>query len=101
MKTVVVQPGQGLEDVALQVYGSVDGVALLVFDNEAVCVNGFSTVLVPGTVLSIRSTPLNEPIHDAMMRLRIIPASAEPLKIQVGALGDYNEDYNDDHFNLS
>lgn len=97
--TVIVQPGQCLEDIALQEYGSIDGVREVVMDNEAVFVDGFSTRLLPGTKLQVRDTPIDRVMYTTMRKLRIVPATfgdngPDPL----GDQGDYNGDFNIDHF---
>ncbi|MBL7954442.1 MAG: hypothetical protein JNJ91_05350 [Flavobacteriales bacterium] len=97
--TVIVQPGQSLEDIALQEYGSIDGVREVVMDNEDVFVDGFNTRLLPGTTLVVRDVPLNRVVYSTMRKLRIVPATLgdngpDPL----GTQGDYNGDFNGDHF---
>lgn len=98
-RTVIVEPGQCLEDIALQEYGSIDGVREVVLDNPLVFVDGFSTRLVPGSRLSIRDTPIDPPMFNAMRQLRVQPATLGELGPDpLGPDGDYNEDFNDDHY---
>lgn len=98
-RTVIVEPGQCLEDIAIQEYGTIDGVREIVLDNDAVFVDGFSTRLRPGTRLMVRDEPLDRSMYGLLRKLAVVPATLgdagpEPL----GPDGDYNEDYNDDHF---
>ncbi len=99
-RTTIVQPGQTLEDIALQEYGRVDGVELIVAANRAILIEGFSALLEPGSVLSIPGEPLDLPVYTALKALGIIPSSGdlgeevEPL----GPGGDHNNDHNNDHY---
>lgn len=125
-RVVIVEPGQCLEDIALQEYGSIDGVMELVADNtivmfvpfgvrlqralersvsgsspasDAVLVNGISTRLEPGVRLVVRDEPVDRVMHSAMRRLGVVPATLgdqEPPPL--GTDGDFNGDFNDDHF---
>lgn len=97
-RKVIVEPGQCLEDIALQEYASQDGVRNLLFDNPDILVNGFCTDLVGGMELRILSEPLDKPVYDAMRKLRVIPATNDTGDSPpVGLLGDYNDDHNNDH----
>ena len=99
-RTVIVQPGQVLEDIALQEYGSVDGVELLVKANRAALSEGFSALLEPGMELVVPGEPIDLPMYTTLRALAIIPAAGdlgeevEPL----GPGGDHNDDHNDDHY---
>lgn len=94
-RTTIVHPGQCLEDIALQEYGSIDAVGIIVFGNEDVFVDGFSTDLDPGTTLRLPGEPLDKAMHDTMRRLQVVPATvteeAVPLPDE-----DFNDDFNDD-----
>lgn len=54
--TIAVRAGQNIYDIALQAYGSVEGVITLWQDNKAVFTDELRTVFAPGTVLTIRKT---------------------------------------------
>lgn len=97
-RTITVQPGQCLEDLALQEYGSIDGVSLIVFGNEDVFTDGFCTDLQPGTELVISGEPINLPMYNAMRKLGVIPSTnADEAEELTG--GDFNNDFNND-FNV-
>ena len=97
-REIIAEPGQGLEDIALQEYGHVDAVAWVVFDNEDVLTEGFSTDLEPGTLLKLRDDYWNRPVYLARQKARIIPATGDrDTYTQVG-LGDHSIDHNTDHF---
>lgn len=97
-RTIIVEPGQSLEDIALQEYGNIDGVRFIVFDNEAVFVDGFCTRLEPGSVLVIRDTPIDLPVFNTARKIRVVPATlGEYGPPPIGPGGDYNDDYNNDH----
>lgn len=96
-RTIITQPGQCLEDIALQEYGSIDGAPLVVFANEDVFVDGFSTDLQPGTELVITGEPINLPMYNTMRKLGVIPATHSVIA-PIGP-GDFSDDFNDD-FNI-
>lgn len=98
-RSIIVQPGQSLEDIALQEYGTIDGVREVVMDNPAVMVDGFSTRLRPGAQLAVRDEPLDRVMHARMRKLSVLPATLGDMGPDpLGPDGDYNEDYNDDHY---
>jgi hypothetical protein len=94
-KTVIVEPGQCLEDIALQEYGSIDGVTALVEDNLDLFPDGYSTDLAAGTELLVLRPPVDQPMYDAMRRLRVVPATntADP---GLYPAGDFNDDFSYD-----
>lgn len=97
-REVIVQPGQCLEDIALQEYGSIDGVREVVMDNEDVFVDGFCTRLQPGTKLAIRDEPVDRNVYGAVRKLGIVPATMGDLGPDpLGPNGDFNGDFNNDH----
>lgn len=98
-RTVIVEPGQSLEDIALQEYGNVDGTAWLVFDNLDHCPDGFSTDLEAGVELALRDDIIDRAVYDTARRLGVVPASVNTTPATTGPGGDYNDDYNDDHDN--
>lgn len=97
-RTIIVQPGQCLEDIALQEYGSIDAVGTIVFGNEEVFTDGFSTDLQPGTELVLPGEPLDKPMYDTMRALGIVPATAWGSD-DTPPLGDFSDDFNND-FNI-
>lgn len=96
-RVITVGPGQSIEDIALQEYGSIDGVTLLLSDNLAAFPNGYSTDLMPGTELTVRDVPLDAAMCDAMLRLRVVPSTNSTAGFDTDAGADYNNDHNDDH----
>ncbi len=97
-RTVTVQPGQCLEDIALQEYGSLNGVRELLLDNEALLADGFSTDLEAGMALLVRDTPSSPEVYMAMRKLGVVPAtSIDDDGPTLGPGGDHNNDFNDDH----
>jgi len=88
-----------MEDIALQQYGSVDGVTLLFVDNETVFTDGYCTELAAGTVLSIRDTAVNKPVYETARRLGVVPATdTSDDIIAPNGLGDYDPDGHNDSF---
>lgn len=97
-RTIIVQPGQCLEDIALQEYGSVEATGIIVFANEDVCVDGFSSNLPAGAELVITGEPLDKAMYDTMRALQVVPATVIRLE-DTPVLGDFNDDFNDDFNN--
>lgn len=97
-RLLIVEPGQCLEDIALQEYGNQDGVAWLLLDNEGVLVDGFSTHLEAGTELVIRDAVVDAPMLSAMRRIGVRPATNTLPDNDIPEGPDYNEDFNDDHY---
>lgn len=97
-RTVTVQFGQCLEDIALQEYGSIDGVTPLVMNNEDVLVSGFSTDLVPGTVLRVVGDPIDPDMVAVMRAKGIVPATADAEGVDAPEEegGDFDDSFNDD-----
>lgn len=92
-RTIITQPGQCLEDIALQEYGSIDGVTELVRSNRAVFTAGYSTTLMPGTTLQVVGAPLDLPMYTTMHRLGVVPATdAGPLP-KVALLGSFDTSF--------
>jgi hypothetical protein len=94
---ITVEPGQCLEDIALQEYGSIDGVTMLVRDNMDVFVDGYSTDLTPGIVLRITEGALDAPMFNTLSKLGIRPSTNSIDTFVPPTGGDFNNDYNDDH----
>lgn len=98
-RTVTLQPGQCLEDIALQEYGSIDGVTALVFGNEDIFTDGFSTELDPGTVLKVEGAPIDQAVYNTMRQLQVVPATVGAEGAPTEEHGDFNDDFNDDFNN--
>lgn len=97
-RLVIVEPGQCLEDIALQEYGSQDGVTWLLLDNESVLVDGFCTAIEAGMELSIRDAVLDAPMLSAMRRIGVRPATNAQPESELPEGPDYNDDFNADHY---
>lgn len=98
-RTIITQPGQCLEDIALQEYGHIDGVSAIVFGNEDVFTDGFSTDLQPGTELVITGEPIDLPMYNTMRKLGVIPSTVSADQVPEEVVGDFNNDFNDDFNN--
>lgn len=99
-RSIIVQPGQCIEDIALQEYGSINAVAWVLGDNQEVFVNGYSTDLQPGTELVLRDESFDAPVHTAVRRAGIVPATnADTDGPNIGPDGDFNNDFNGDFYN--
>lgn len=61
MKRVTVLYGQNMNDLAIQEYGSTEGVFQLMKDNPTV-ITRLDMELVPGTMLFIKSAPVNDKV---------------------------------------
>lgn len=70
--TIIVQQGQCLLDIALQEYGSAEGVVMLMRDNNL----SLDANLLPGTALVVRNTPINKAVKNyyAAKRLKVAGA---------------------------
>ena len=97
-RIIIVEPGQCLEDIALQEYGSQNGVAWLLLDNESVLVDGFSTSLEAGTELAIRDAAVDAPMLSAVRRIGVRPATNTQPENELPEGPDYNDDFNADHY---
>ena len=99
-RSIIVQPGQCIEDLALQEYGSINGVTWLLLDNEDVFVDGYSTDLPSGSELVLRDEAFDKPVHDAVRKAQVVPATNTDIDgPELGTSGDFSEgDYNNDHF---
>lgn len=60
MKVILTEDRQTLFDVAVQVYGKLDGLVMLCQDNNL----EFDAIIMPGTKLTIREDLINEPTAD-------------------------------------
>lgn len=98
-RSIIVQPGQCLEDIALQEYGAIEAVDRIVWGNPDVFGDGFSTVLQPGTELALPGDVVDRAMYDTMRKLRIIPATLLSNDDAMLPPGDFNEDFSDDFNN--
>jgi hypothetical protein len=94
-RTVIVGPSQCLEDIALQEYGSIDGVTALVANNRDVFTDGYSTDLDPGTVLKVVGDPIDVAMYNTMRQLGVTPATDAAEMAEPEELGSFNDSFND------
>ena len=97
-REVAVRNRQTLEDVALQYYGAVEGVELLLMDNRDMLAAGFDTQLHEGDLMRIQINTelLNVDVRREMLSRLLVPAMADYVQpIPEGP--DYNADHNIDH----
>lgn len=91
IKRTTVMRGQTLLDMAIQEYGGIDGVFLLLGDNPQV--SGLSAALAAGQQLKVVSAPVDRDVATYYQDNDLHPVSG-PV---IGASdGDWNEDWNDD-----
>lgn len=95
MKDIKVFARQTIEDIAIQHYGSIDGVSLLLVDNRNTLTDGYSTVLHSGMILKVRDTPIDQRTYNEIKTRDIVPATGEFDTPTTGP--DYNNDHNEDH----
>lgn len=93
-KEITVQGNQSNWDVALQEYGSVEGLFLLLEDNPGLTVD---SELTPGQKLIIKSPPINADVVGYYAKKTIKITTIDPAFPIPGA--DNNDDFNDD-FNI-
>jgi hypothetical protein len=94
-KKITVQPNQSVYDIAIQEYGSVEGVFLLMQDNPLI-ITSLDVNLIMGTRLQILSLPLNKEIISYYKDNHIIPVSSiDALSVAGG--GDFSIDFNKDY----
>lgn len=99
-KLITVQPGQTLENIALQHCGSVDAVDRIVWSNRGQLLAGFSSDLVGGMQLVIPGEPVNAELVNGMAKEQVVPTNGKEIPSTViNSLGDYNDDHNNDHLN--
>lgn len=93
---IIVRGQQSLEDIALQHYGAVEGVAMLILDNRDQLAKGFDSRLHAGMVLRVRPDAVNTEMKEALSRLKIVPVSDKSTGKFIPDGPDFNPDYNDD-----
>lgn len=95
MVRITVDNNQSIWDIAIQYYGSVDGVQQLMIDNPTTI--NFNDPIVPGTKLIIRDEFVkNKPIVDYFTKKGLNLATAVSVP-SAGGYGDYSNDYNNDY----
>lgn len=94
--TIRVGARQTLEDLALQHYGTLEGVGLLLAHNRAQLTAGLTTPLTPGMELQVlRDGALNPDLVDQLKAQGVIPANGSYNETITGP--DHNNDHSDDH----
>ena len=92
---ITLQAGQTLYDIALQIYGHVEGVAWLIEDNN---LEWNSTVPI-GTRLSYRDAKIDKNLAKYYSDGSIVIASAPDNITELNNEGgDFNQDFNNDFF---
>jgi hypothetical protein len=94
MIQVTVDNNQSIWDLAIEQYGSVDGVGQLILDNPMKL--NFNDDVVAGTKIIVREEMIiNKPIVDYLNKkgIRLATAIAVPGG---NVLGDFNNDFNND-----
>ncbi|MCE9539753.1 MAG: hypothetical protein K8R85_11115 [Bacteroidetes bacterium] len=95
MKQVTVENNQSIWDLAIQYYGSVDGIKQLILDNATKL--NLNDSVVPGTKIIVREEMIiNKPMVDYLKKKEIKPATAVSVPSASG-FGDYSNDYNNDY----
>lgn len=74
MRRILVGNNQSIWDLAIQEYGSFDGVKQLMIDNPTKC--DFENSIPAGTELIITAEPMNKSIFDYFSKKRIKPSTA-------------------------
>lgn len=98
--TYIVIDGQTIYDIAIQFYGSIDGVFLLLQDNPTL--NGLDTILTAGQKLKIKSDAIDADAVEYFKKNNIVPCSEveDILDFEITPDGgDHNNDFNND-FNI-
>lgn len=94
-RTIIVQPGQCLEDIALQEFGNINGVTSVVRGNEDVFTDGYATDLAAGTELRMMGDPIDAPMRTTMRKLGVIPSTNSAEVVEPEELGSFNDSFND------
>ena len=90
MKTITVQDRQTIWDIAMQEYGSVEGVFELIDDNPGLTID---SNLTGGQLLKIKSAPVDIATLNYMQQNGIKPVSRDG-----DWAGDFNNDFSEDFF---
>lgn len=92
---IAMQAGQTLYDIALQVYGHIEGVAWLLEDNNL----GWDSPVSIGMQLRLRDAKLDKNLTNYYASNSITIASSPDKGEESKVLeGDFNEDFNNDFF---
>ena len=95
-KTVLILDRQTIWDIAIQEYGSDEGIFQLMKDNPEK-VPSLTTNLIPGDRLRITSPATDQVGLDYYKTNNLHPVSiSDSIDLAVG--GDFNDDYNNDYF---
>lgn len=74
MSIVVVNRNQSIWDLAIQIYGSSDGVKQLIIDNPTIC--NFETSIQAGTKIQLKQEVINKSVVDFLSKKGLKPATA-------------------------
>ena len=99
--TIKIASNQSIVDIAMQEYGSPEGIFSLMEDN--VGIENVTQQLTPGTILRIRTAPDGLDKNNLEF-VRVNKDNKEKLIVatgQPGGDGDFNDDYNVDFNNLT
>lgn len=91
-KTIKVQINQSLYDVALQHYGTLEGLTHLVNDNQI----DWDANLSPGQLLIVRQPADSEAKIVAYLKARNIEPATATIQPATNTPGDFNNDFNND-----
>jgi len=80
MKRIIILDGQTLEDVALQAYGGVEGVAWLIEDNPGI---SWTSSLLAGEILLTREAAINRDLQAYYQSRGITPTTATTEHVSV------------------
>lgn len=93
MKRILVGNNQSIWDIAVQEYGSVEGVKQLILDNPIKC--DFEKSIAAGTELIITKEPIVKVITDYLSANRLMPATAVDVPFNISdwilATGIWND----------
>lgn len=95
MFKITTAENQSIFDIAIQEYGGVEGIFLLMEDNPDVILS-FNSELLPGTVLLIRKETTEEEIEAQDVQEFFRDRQDDVTNGEVPAQGDYNDDFNQD-----
>jgi len=99
MIRITVTNNQSVWDLAIEQYGSVDGIKQLILDNPTKI--NFNDPVPAGTQLLVREDLIptfNKPVVDYLSKKGIRLATAVSVP-SAGGFGDYSNDYNSDYNN--
>lgn len=95
MKRIIIDNNQSIWDLAIQYYGSVDGIKQLILDNPTKL--NLETNIIPGTEIIIREEMvINKAMVDYLNKKGITCATAVQVASATGS-GDFSNDFNNDY----